>query len=76
MDARTDRDKTEYVEFMGDPCFTAIEGPMALQQVEVLDKLFVGSLETITDEAFAQRMDKAHDMGGRVVDEINEAVSE
>ncbi len=60
----------QYMEFMGDPCFNAIEGTLALQQVEVLDKHFVGSMETITEDAFSERMDKAHAMGVRLFREI------
>lgn len=68
----------EYQEIMGDPCFVAMDWHHMLEQVESLDRLYVGNAEFISDEEFARREVLAFELGQRLVEEIKtvpEAVS-
>ncbi|MBN2107656.1 MAG: flavodoxin family protein [Deltaproteobacteria bacterium] len=65
----------EYQEIMGDPCFVAMDWHHMLEQVESLDRLYVGSAECISAEEFARREALAFELGGRLVEEIK-AVAE
>jgi multimeric flavodoxin WrbA len=66
----------EYREPMGDPVFELMGGHLMLEQVETVDKLFVGSVENLPDEAFSKRLDEAYQMGIRLVEEIQKAQRE
>ncbi len=63
----------EYRELMGDPCFEALEAHLIVEQVMTTDKLYVGGVENMTDATFAERLDTAHRMGARLVEEIARA---
>ncbi len=63
----------ELEEVMGDPCFEAFEGHLLFEEVDTLDKLYVGGVENISEETFAGKLRKARDMGARLVDEIENA---
>lgn len=60
----------EYSELMGDPCFEALEAHLIVEQVMTTDRLYVGGVENMTDATFAERIDTAHRMGARLVEEI------
>jgi multimeric flavodoxin WrbA len=66
----------EFSEEMGGPCYEAMEAHLMLEQVDTVDSLFVGSVETITEEAFSERMNTAYQMGIRLVAEIEKARKE
>ena len=63
----------EFSEPMGGPCYEAMEAHLMLEQVDTADRLFVGSVETITEEAFLERMNIAYQMGIRLVKEVEKA---
>ncbi len=58
---------------MGDPCYEAVEAHLMLEQVDTVDKLYVGSVETITEKDFSERMNTAYQMGIRLVKEVEKA---
>jgi multimeric flavodoxin WrbA len=66
----------EYSEEMGGPCYEAMEGHLMVEQVDTIDKLYVGSVETITGESFSERMNTAYQMGIRLVKEVEKARKE
>ena len=66
----------EYSEEMGGPCYEAMESHLMLEQVDTVDMLYVGSVETITEEAFSERMHTAYQMGIRLVKEVEKARTE
>ncbi len=72
----TGNSKDEYKEAMADPCFEALGGHLALEQIDTVDKIYVGSVETITKEDFAKRLEKTRQMGIRLVEEIEKAQKE
>jgi len=66
----------EYREVMGDPCFEHMEGHLMIEQVETVDKIYVGGVENISDAAFSEKLQEAFNAGARLVDEIAEAQKE
>ncbi len=65
-----------YKEIMCDPCVEAIESSVFLQEVETFDTLYVGGVESITQETFAERLEKAYSMGTRLVEDLQELQNE
>jgi multimeric flavodoxin WrbA len=63
----------EFGEAMGGPCYEAMEAHLMLEQVDTVDKLYVGSVETITEKDFSERMNTAYQMGIRLVKEVEKA---
>jgi len=63
----------ELREVMGDPCFDIMEAHLMIEQVVTTDKLYVGSVESMTEEIEAQRSQTAFDMGVRMVAEIEKS---
>jgi hypothetical protein len=60
----------EFREIMGDPCFEAMEGHLIVEQVPTVDRLYVGGIESMTDELFSERLSCARQIGIRLVEEI------
>jgi len=63
----------EYKEVMGGPCFETMEAHFLIEEIDVVDKLYVGGLENITPESFAERLIEAYRMGVRLVEEIRKS---
>jgi hypothetical protein len=61
----------EYKEVMADPCFDSIESHLMIAQVDTAHEMYVGGVENITGERFAERLDEAYKLGAHLVDEIN-----
>jgi len=66
----------EYKEVMGDPCFEALESHLIIEQIETADKLYVGGVEDISEEAFAEKLEIAYQNGIRLVERIKKAREE
>jgi len=66
----------EYQEVMGDPCFEAMESHLFIEQVPTVDRFYVGGVENMSDEKFSDRLNKAYQMGIRLVEEIEKAQME
>jgi FMN-dependent NADH-azoreductase len=60
----------EFVECMGIPCFEALESDFFLEQIDTVDRLFVGSAEDLNGEAPAAKEKEAFELGVRLVDAI------
>jgi multimeric flavodoxin WrbA len=60
----------EYRELMGDPCFAMMEGQFMIEQVETIDKFYVGGVENMTEETFMKKLQYAHRMGKTLADRI------
>jgi len=63
----------EYSEVMADPCFEAFDGHFMIQQVDSVDRYYVGRMEDITEQAFSENLAEAHSLGARLVREIQKA---
>jgi|GEM_PF-136264 len=60
----------EYRELMGDPCFELMEGHFMIEQVETIDKYYVGSVENMPEETFGKKLQHAYRMGETLVERI------
>jgi multimeric flavodoxin WrbA len=63
----------ELEEVMADPCYEAFEAGLMMEEVETQEKLFVGGMTTITDEAFSKRMDESYQLGINLVAAIEKS---
>jgi multimeric flavodoxin WrbA len=60
----------EYKESMGGPCFEAMESDFFIEQIDTVDKLFVGGVDNMRREQTAEKVKEAFDLGVHLVDEI------
>ena len=60
-------------EVMGDPCYEAFEAHLLFEEIDTLDKLYVGGVETMTDADFEERLARAYALGEHLVQTITEA---
>ncbi len=65
--------RDEYKEVMGPPCFEALEYDFMIEQVDIVDKFYVGGAHVMTDEVLSKKLDEAFDIGERLVEAIKEA---
>ncbi len=63
----------ELCEVMGDPCFELMEAHLVIEQVDTVGRLYMGSAESIADEALAQKLEQARQLGVQLVDEIEKS---
>lgn len=63
----------EYAECMGDPCFEAMESDFLIEQIDTVDKLFVGGVDSITPEETAAKVKAAFGLGVHLVEAISNA---
>jgi len=66
----------EYREVMAPPCFDVMESHFFIQEIDTVDRIYVGGVENISKERLAERLDEVHAMGARLVDEIEKARKE
>lgn len=60
----------EYAESMGGPCFEAMESDFFIEQIDTVDKLFIGGVDSISPEQIAAKVKEAFSLGMRLVDAI------
>ena len=65
--------RDEYREVMGDPSFEAMEYDLMIEQVEIIERFYVGGAHVMTDARLAKLLDEAFDIGVRLVKSIEEA---
>lgn len=63
----------EYEEVMGDPCFDAFEMDFMMEQVDTIDKLYVGWAGNLSNDRLMEKLDEASKIGMRLVDNIEKA---
>ena len=61
----------EYMELMGDPCFELMEGHFMIEQIETIDKFYVGSVENMPEETLGEKLQHAYRMGETLVERIS-----
>jgi len=66
----------ELESVMGNPCYEAFEAGLMFEEVSTQEKLFVGGMRTITDEAFSKKINKAYQLGINLVDAIEKVRKE
>lgn len=65
--------RDEYRQVMGDPTFEAMEYDFMIEQVEVIERFYVGGAHVMTEEKLAGHLKEAYDIGARLVASIEEA---
>jgi len=60
----------EYRELMGDPCFEMMEGQFMIEQVETIDKFYVGGVENMPEKTLREKLHYAYRMGETLVERI------
>ena len=65
--------RDEYREVMGDPSFEAMEYDLMIEQVEIIEKFYVGGAHVMTKERLSKTLDEAFTIGTRLVQSIEEA---
>jgi len=60
----------EYRELMGDPCFEMLESQLLVEQIETVEKLYVGGVENMTEEMFKEKLRAAFHAGATLVERI------
>ena len=68
--------RDEYREVMGDPSFEAMEYDLMIEQVDIIEKLYVGGAHVMTEERLAKQLTEAFGIGVRLVQSIEEARKE
>ena len=65
--------RDEYREVMGTPCFESLEYDLMIEQVDVVDKFYVGGVHVMTKEILSKKLNEAFTIGVRLVEAIEEA---
>jgi multimeric flavodoxin WrbA len=68
--------RDEYKEVMGDPSFESMEYDLQIEQVDIIERFYVGGAHVITEELLAKKRDEAFSIGRRLVESIEEARKE
>ena len=62
--------RDEYKEVMGPPCFETIETDLMLEQMDIVDKFYVGGAHVMDEERLKEKLKEAFAIGERLVDTI------
>lgn len=68
--------RDEYAEVMGAPCFEAIETGFMLEQVDTVDKLYVGGAHVMDEARLKEKLKETFAIGERLVESIKESHKE
>jgi multimeric flavodoxin WrbA len=66
----------EYADAMGGPCFDAMQTHFMIEQVDIVDQLYVGDVEFMTEENFVAKFDTAYRFGSHLAAEIEKDLKE
>ena len=58
---------------IADPCFEVMSGHFMLEEIDVVDKLYVGLIHNVDEKRYQEKMDATFDMGVRLVEAIKES---
>jgi multimeric flavodoxin WrbA len=65
--------RDEYREVMGTPSFEAMEYDLMIEQVDIIERFYVGGAHVMTEERLSKIRDEAFSIGSRLVQSIEEA---
>jgi len=63
----------EYGEVMGPPCFEAMEAHFLIEEIDVVDRVYIGGIENISKKKLSEKLDEMYTLGIHLVDEIEKA---
>jgi len=67
--------RDEYREVMGTPTFESMEYDFMIEQVEIIEKFYVGGAHVMTEERLTRHLNDAYTIGARLVESIEDARS-
>jgi multimeric flavodoxin WrbA len=65
----------EYREVMGPPCFDTMESHFFIEEIDTVDRLYVGGVESLSDERLSEKLQEAFMLGVNLVEGIEGARS-
>jgi len=61
---------------IAEPCFEVMSGHFMLEEIDVVDQLYVGLIHSVDEQRYKEKMDETFNMGVRLVQAINESRKE
>ena len=58
---------------IAEPCFEVMSGHFMIEEIDVVDQLYVGLIHNVDEKRYKEKMDETYTMGIRLVDEIQKA---
>ena len=58
---------------IADTCFEVMGGHFMIEEIDLVDRLYVGSIHNLAEAQVAKKMDATYAMGARLVEEIKKA---
>ena len=58
---------------IAEPCFDVIGGHFMVEEIEVIAKLYIGSVHNLDKERFSAKLEETFSLGMRLVDELEKA---
>jgi multimeric flavodoxin WrbA len=58
---------------IAEPCFEVMSGHFMIEEIDVVDQLYVGLIHNVDEKRYKEKMDETYSMGVRLVEEIEKA---
>jgi multimeric flavodoxin WrbA len=58
---------------IAEPCFEVMGGHFMIEEIDVLDQLYIGRIHDVDEKRYSEKMDETYNMGVRLVEEIEKA---
>lgn len=58
---------------IAEPCFELMGGHFTIEEIDLVDRLYVGLIHDVDEKRYRQKMDESYTMGVRLVEEIEKA---
>lgn len=55
---------------IADPCFEVMAGHFMVEEIDVVDQLYVGAIHNVDEKKYKEKMDETFNLGVRLVEEI------
>jgi len=61
---------------IADPCFEVMAGHFTVEEIDVVDQLYVGGIHNVDEKRYKEKMEETFNLGVRLVEEIEKARKE
>lgn len=58
---------------IADPCFEVMAGHFTVEEIDVVDQLYVGAIHNVDEKQYKEKMDETFNLGVRLIEEIEKA---
>ena len=69
----TTGDAADEYAAIAEPCFEVMSGHFMVEEIDVVDQLYVGMIHSVDEQRYREKMDQTFAMGVRLVEEIEKA---